>query len=331
MNQIRKLKKELAATIVAVFSSALALTSATYAWYVSNNSVTANTTTISATTNGFILQIAEADKGAQHGGNDQSLSATTLGGKITPSSTSNLNDWYICLGWDSHGNVTTYTQPTFSTKADAKPGEYEAGGESHYAYLKSEYILYTMTETGFADVYLDSNEGKPITVTIDNGKTASSTTVPDSMRIALTTQALADDGKTPIESETLRIVYAPTEETGKGNDATAEDGMTCIATVNQAAKLVPVPYSYIYDTHYADQDGKNWAVVKEDEDYTFPTGYSENNSEAIATSVGYNGILLRAYIWMEGTDADCVNNSATEDKATYSVTLRLAGIASSGN
>ena len=34
---------------------------------------------------------------------------------------------------------------------------------------------------------------------------------------------------------------------------------------------------------------------------------------------------------MEGTDADCVNNSATEDEATYSVTLRLAGIASNGN
>ena len=28
---------------------------------------------------------------------------------------------------------------------------------------------------------------------------------------------------------------------------------------------------------------------------------------------------------------DCVNNSATEDEATYSVTLRLAGVASNGN
>ena len=188
-----------------------------------------------------------------------------------------------------------------------------------------------MTETGLADVYLDSNEGKPITVAIDNGKTASSTTIPDSMRIALTTQPLAADGKTPIGTETLRVVYAPTEETGKGNDAAAENGMTCIATVDQAAKLTPVPYSYIYDTHYSDQNGKNWSVIKEDEDYVFPTGYTENNSEALAKNVGYNGILLRTYIWMEGTDADCVNNSATEDEATYSVTLRLAGIASNGN
>lgn len=66
------------------------------------------------------------------------------------------------------------------------------------------------------------------------------------------------------------------------NDVAAENGMTCIATVDQAAKLVSVPYSYIYDTHYSDQNGKNWSVIKEDE-------------------------------------------------ATYSVTLRLAGIASNGN
>lgn len=51
-------------------------------------------------------------------------------------------------------------------------------------------------------------------------------------------------------------------------------------------------------------------------------------SEAIAKNVGYNGIMLRVYIWMEGTDADCVNNAAAEDEATYSVTLKLAGVAS---
>ena len=32
--------------------------------------------------------------------------------------------------------------------------------------------------------------------------------------------------------------------------------MTYIATVDQAAKLTLVPYSYIYDTHYSDQNGK---------------------------------------------------------------------------
>ena len=48
--------------------------------------------------------------------------------KIQPT----LKDWYNCLGWDSHGNVTTYTQPASNTKTGSKPGEYEIGGESHY-------------------------------------------------------------------------------------------------------------------------------------------------------------------------------------------------------
>lgn len=37
------------------------------------------------------------------------------------------------------------------------------------------------------------------------------------------------------------------------------------------------------------------------------------------------------YIWMEGTDADCVNGKAIEnDTTTYDVTVKLAGVATSG-
>lgn len=317
---LKKLKKELIGAAVSLMVSAVALSSATYAWYVTNNTVQATTTTISATTNGFILQIANADQGAQHGGNQMSLAASTVGGRITPSSTNNLKTWYICQGWDSTGKVTSYTKPTFSTGEGTKPGQYEAGGKTHYAYIKSEYILYTITESGLADVYLDGTGGQAITVSIDNGKTATSTTIPDSMRIALTTQLLDSDGKTPIGDETLRVVYAPTAVTGSGNDSQAIDGKWTYINDTQPAE---VTYSHIHETTYTDQNGKNWAATKSGEDYTIAEG-----SEAIATDVGYNGIMLRVYIWMEGTDADCVNNAAAEDEATYSVTVKLAGVAS---
>ena len=158
---LKKLKRELIGAAVSVMISAVALSSATYAWYVSNHTVQATTTTISATTNGFILQIAKAEDGAQHGGEQMSLAASNVGGRITPSSTNDLKNWYICQGWGSDGRVTTYTKPTFATGTGAKPGQYEAGGETHYAYIRSEYILYTITETGSADVYLDASEGKP--------------------------------------------------------------------------------------------------------------------------------------------------------------------------
>lgn len=322
---IKKLKKELAAAVLSVFVSAVALISSTYAWYVANNTVQATTSTISATTNGFILQIASAEQGAQHGGEQTSLAATNVGGKITPSSTNDLKDWYVCQGWNGDGMVTTYVKPTFKTGSTAKPGEYEAGGETHFAFIKSEYVVYTISETGIADVYLDSTDGSPISVSIDNGKTATSTTIPDSMRIAITTQPLQADGKTPTGTETLRVVYAPKAVSGSGNDSAAIADKWTYIDVTAPAE---VTYSHIFETTYVDQNNKNWAVVKSGEEYVFPTGQSQSTTEAIAKDVGYNGIMLRVYIWMEGTDADCVNNAAAEDEATYSVVLKLAGVAS---
>ena len=52
---VKKMKMQLMATAASVLISGIALTSATYAWYVANNTVEAVTTNISATTNGFIF------------------------------------------------------------------------------------------------------------------------------------------------------------------------------------------------------------------------------------------------------------------------------------
>lgn len=51
-----------------------------------------------------------------------------------------------------------------------------------------------------------------------------------------------------------------------------------------------------------------------------------SDTQKIASSVGYDGVKMRVYIWMEGTDADCINNAAAEDPATYNVYVKLAGI-----
>ena len=322
---MKKLRVQLVVAVLSVCLAFVTIVTATYAWYVTNNKVQAATTTISATTNGFILQIANADQGAQHGGNQMSLASSSVGGKITPSSTNDLQTWYICQGWNSSGKVTSYMQPVFTTGEGSKPGQYEAGGKTHYAYIRSEYIIYTISESGIADVYLDGTDDQAISVSVDNGKPASSTTVPDSMRIAITTQQLSADGKTPTGREELRVVYAPKAVSGSGNDSQAIDGKWTYISGSQPAE---VTYSHIYESTYIDQNNKNWAVVKDGEAYVFPDGQTTTTSESIAKSVGYNGIMLRVYIWMEGTDADCVNNAAEEDEATYSVTLKLAGLAS---
>ena len=318
---VKKMKMQLMATAASVLISGIALTSATYAWYVANNTVEATTTKISATTNGFILQIATAEQGPQHGGEQTSLAASTTGGIISPSSTNDLINWYVCEGWNEEGKVTSYRKPTFV--ADGKPGQYGTDDDTHYAYLKSEYILYTITETGLADVYLDASEESPITL-MTNG-TPTTDTIPKSMRIGITIQNIkknADGTYNDDGDEELKIVYAPYEETGKGNDAEARDGWTCIGTgTDGKLKPVVVTYPYIYATTYTDQNNQNWVATKVGKNYEVSSG-----TQKIASSVGYNGVKMRVYIWMEGTDADCVNNAAAEDPATYNVNVKLAGI-----
>ena len=318
---VKKMKMQLMATAASVLISGIALTSATYAWYVSNHTVEATTTKISATTNGFILQIATAEQGPQHGGEQTSLAASTTGGVISPSSTNDLINWYVCEGWNGEGKVTSYRKPTFV--ADGKPGQYGTDDDPHYAYFKSEYILYTINETGYADVYLDASEGSPITLSA-NG-TPTTDTIPKSMRIGITIQNIkknadktySDDGE-----EELKVVYAPYEETGKGNDAEARAGWTCIGNgTDGKLKPVAVTYPYIYATTYTDQNNQNWVATKIGKNYEVSSG-----TQKIASSVGYDGVKMRVYIWMEGTDADCVNNAAEEDPATYNVNVKLAGI-----
>ena len=58
-------------------------------------------------------------------------------------------------------------------------------------------------------------------------------------------------------------------------------------------------------------------------------GYFDIIKQKNTTNVGYDGIAVHVYIWMEGTDADCVNGKSVEDdSSTYDVTVKLAGVAS---
>lgn len=327
MKQVHILIKELVAATVSLMIAATCLTSATYAWYVTNNTVEATTSSISTKTNGFILQIATLEEGAQHGGEQKSLEAMTTGATLSPASTDNLRDWFICQSWDNQGFVTDYSTPSFETGEGAIPGNYKVAGTDYYAFIKSDYIVYTITSTGTADVYLeDDGIEPPIVVTAKNG--SGSTTVTDSLRVAITTQEIGTDGK-PIGNESPRVVYAVKDETGKGNDLTGINGWTGIQKIGSSGVLAESTYTHIYGTPhtagspYLDQNGNNWVAKRDGENYSVEPG-----TMPIATGVGYDGIIVHVYIWMEGTDADCVNGKSIEDDpSTYDVTVKLAGVA----
>lgn len=312
--KVKSMKRELIVASAMAFVSFIALVSATYAWFIANSTVQAASSTISAKSSNFVLQIAKLKDGAQHGSN-QSLVAATDGHTISPSSTNDLQNWYICLGWGQNGNVNSYTKPTLL--AD---GQYDIGG-IRYAYIKSEYILYTVTETGKCDAYLDGTESEGAIQVTASG-TATSNVIPESMRIGITIQDL--EGNNPLGPEKLVLVYAPRNETGKGNDATAIDGWTYVKDENT---LAPVTYPHIYEKYYIwkDKDNKihDYAAIKSGETYAAPA----TNAETIASDIDYDGKIMRVYIWLEGTDEQCVNNSNQDDPSTYNVTISLAGVA----
>lgn len=305
----KKSRIQLIGAIVSVFVSLVALFSATYAWFIANNTVKATQSTISAKANNFVLQIATLEDGAQHGDN-QSLVAVTDGHTISPSSTNDIKNWYVCMGWGQNGMVQSYTKPVVS-----EDGKYTIGSD-RYAFIKSEYVLYTVTETGTCDAYLDGSEpGGAIKVSA-NG-TPTSTVIPESMRVGITTQDLDSTGN-PTGNEDLIVVYAPYNETGKGNDQTGIDGWTYVKDETQVAA---VTYPHIFGTSYT-SNGDNYAATKNGESYEAPA----SNGKPIASGVGYNGVIMRVYIWLEGTDEQCVNNSNEDDPSTYNVTISLAGI-----
>lgn len=80
------------------------------------------------------------------------------------------------------------------------------------------------------------------------------------------------------------------------------------------------------DKENIDQDGKNWGATKVGESYIEPSG----TAAKIAEKVNYNGVSMKIYIWMEGTDSDCVNMTGLEEgmkNPTFDVTVSLVGVA----
>ena len=87
---VKALKKQLAAAIAMVVVAAIALGSSTYAWFVSNNTVTATTTNISAQSNSAYLVIQNAaartvgNQGNVTGTNTDSTTSATASETFSP-------------------------------------------------------------------------------------------------------------------------------------------------------------------------------------------------------------------------------------------------------
>lgn len=309
-DSVKRLKVQLVGAALTVVVSAVALSATTYAWFVTNSRVHATTSTISAQANGMVLQIVEGDM-PDHG-SDTSTVASATGHEISPSSTNDAKNWYVPQGWQGV-KVSTYQKVDTFISGEA-PGKYIIQGNDYYAFTAANYMLYTVANTGVADVYLDASNGSPITITQHGGTQKWFDKIKGSLRVGIV-----------INGE-LRVVYAPAapSTTDTGNDVTTVAGWSCVDS-ESLSKVVAPTYLHLSGTDLLDQNSNNWGAMKTGEVYVKPSG----NAQKIASNVDYNGTNMKVVVWMEGTDSDCQNMSGLdvgEGSPTFDVTVSLVGI-----
>ena len=312
---ISRLKKQLISAVLSVTVSFIALSSSTYAWLLSNTSVQGETSTISAAADGAVLQI-NSGKVADHEGNVATV-AVTPGHPITPSSSEDMVNWYVPRAWTANmEKVSSYTKVTLETDSNGdKDGTYIWGGAEYYAYALGTYTIFAIKDTGYADVYFDgAADGGPIVVTRAGESGYATDKVAASLRVGIT----IDD--------VLVAVFAPAEPSGPGNDVNYEgsnpsNGWRVVKGGGDTSTTTKdAEYTHIS----GDGSGTNgWALCKNASGtYNDPT----SSQIKIASSVDYNGVIMRIYVWMEGTDADCLGSIVADDEALYDVTVRLVGL-----
>ena len=313
--EIKQLRRELFVAILAVTVSFLAISSSTYAWYVSNRTVQGTTSSITAQADGAVLQI-NAGKVADHDG-DAATVAMTEGHGISPASSEDMVNWYVPATWTANlAKVSSYNRVTLETDANGdKDGTYIIGGTNYYAYALGTYNIFAVKNTGYADVYFDgAADGGPIVVTRAGQTGTVSDKVAASMRVGITI------------NDNLVAVFAPAEPNGAGNDVNYEGSN--LSNGWRVVKGGGETSSTTKDAEYTHITGDGsgatgWALCKNANGiYNDPT----SSQIKIASSVDYNGVIMKVYVWMEGTDADCLGSIVTGDESLYDVSVRLIGL-----
>ncbi|MDY2861979.1 MAG: hypothetical protein SOT10_05200 [Oscillospiraceae bacterium] len=307
------LKKQLAAAIAMVLVAAISLGTSTYAWFVNNTKVTAGTTKVSATTANTLLIKNENNEWATtytfDDTNTNFVPVSTIGkGDATAFDFFTQNNWAkdtsnaITVNKVSNATAGSYWTKDFEIKASQAcklyldtDTKFETAGAGN-----------TMNKVlRLALVVKDSNDNwkKTVMYQIDPEKNTGNT-------YNTTLEALSADG--------INNAISGFETTGEGNSTTAGTAQAG-ALVSPATKQIGSSTSRDYALATAGADNSLAATVgSADELYDF----TQNNEV----------VKITAYIWMEGCDYDCNNNTvATITGAANTVTATLGFCAGSAN
>lgn len=311
----KAIKRQLLAAIAMVLVATIALGSSTYAWFVSNTEVQATSSSVkstSATPNLLIVAGATETGGAdgttwtakKAGGKTVESISSTAATALYPASTNDCKAWWVVSGWTGNdGNApkaNKYYNPAITATANgdnAKNGQYTQGSTTLNAYQVTTYSVYTTT----GEVDLNLNPANPINVDISSGAAQDTGTgFKDALRVGI------------VVNGELKLVYAPTAETGTGNDA---DGAAGYRTVKDGTSTQAAGYNHVEADTFT-----GWTATSKNDG----TYQKAGNSLGKVTT---EGVVVQIYVWLEGTDADCLVGTAdaASDKDSYKVTLNFVG------
>ena len=292
---VKTLKKQLGAAIAMVLVAAVALGSSTYAWFVTNTKVTAGKATMTATAASTLL-ISAAGQNEWATSYDFTDTNTTF----APVSTVGTNDgtdftFFKQKNWAKDANQNNaITVDKVSELTDAE----KADGDTPLYYKKSFDIkasqackLYLDTETAFTEAAGTMNKTLRLALVVKDSTGAYKKTV--------IYQVDKDSNGTAGNRYNTTLASTGSDGISKAVSAVGADDAV---TADSIAVTVPTT---------ADIKGQGLLATADANNGLTPTVGS--NVDTLYEFTGANDVCqITAYIWMEGCDYDCTNNTVNE-------------------
>lgn len=326
----KAIRKQLLAAVAMVLVAAVALGSSTYAWFVNNNKVSATTNSVSAAAATASLYI-EPGNNSTVPTNNKTSAETTCANTLVPVSNNyangSLGHWFIVNKWadakatgyhdltdsgangpykfqeSKSGNTLTGATMTVSTDSNVLVGAYNVG----------EYTLYTAT--GNQDVYLDPTT--PIVVTEGKNAANQEGSLTNAIRIAIVATTGTGDS-----AVTKTLYYLPVAETTAGNDNNAVAGT--VYGVNSATSIAPISAGSTSDEKgYFTPDTLDAWKATAVANGTYTAGTFKLGTAGYTDATMLN---VKVYIWLEGTDGQCLIGQNVDGVNGLKVAVNFVGV-----
>ena len=294
----------------------------TTAWFANNREVEGSGASVTMAAPGTALYI---EAGTLAGDSSKTYKTAvpnlTLGGGLYPISTADCKDWWYVDSW-MLGKASAYARadvtPQGGSTAGTASGTYtvvtgENASTTYTAYNLLTYTLYT--GGGKLNVYLAPVNALTVTGSVDpeSGENLSGELV-SALRVGVT-----------VNGE-LKFIYAPVPEDGQGNSRIEN-------TETDADTPTPTPYPFYAVTGASAvtkqtnvlTDLTVWQAVQGELDGNGMPTYAADASKTMLGTADETGIVVRLYVWLEGTDAQAML-SKSDDATGVSLSVSFVGV-----